>query len=191
MLNIKLYFVYRTTHLPSGKMFFGIHASDDLNFGSAEYKDQFIGSGWKIKDLIDGGAKRHHFRVEMLYNSGSLTEAMTFFKRIRMDYDHPLCLNVKEGAPAGVPKSEEHRAAIAAAVAPSMVGNGNAVGQPGQAAAVIKEQLESQGVTPPKLKWYNDGTQSKLIPVNDDNTPINANYTSWTMGQLRKVKAKA
>jgi hypothetical protein len=176
MLGLKLFFCYKTTFLPTKQMFFGIHATDDMNFGSGEYRDPFVGSGQRIKALIDAGAKRHHFHVQAL-SIGDQESAQRMYDRIVFDYDHPLCLNTKPGAPAGVPKTEEHKAAISESLETAMEGNTNALGA---------TKTPNGG----KLKWFNNGEVQLQLETVKDNVPVDSTYKDWKLGQLPKVDAK-
>jgi hypothetical protein len=170
MLGLKLFFTYKTTFLPTKQMFFGIHETDDMRFGADGWSDPFVGSGAKIKDLVQRGAKRQHFTVQALC-IGDQKTAQAFYDRIVFDYDHPLCLNSKPGAPAGVPKTEEHKAAISESLETAMVDNTNAVG-------TIKAQNGG------KLKWYNNGEVQLQLETVKDNVPMDIAYKDWTLGQL-------
>jgi hypothetical protein len=175
MIGLKLFFCYKTVFLPTKQMFFGIHCTDDMNFGTAEYKDPFVGSGIKIKELVQRGAKRHHFTVQALA-LGDQDTAQRMYDRIVFDYDHPLCLNTKPGAPAGVPKTEEHKANIGEALQTAMVDNTNALGV-------------SKTPNGGKLKWYNNGEVQLQLETVKDNVPVDSTYVDWKLGQLPKPTA--
>jgi len=97
-----LHFLFLTTHKPTGAVYVGIHASTDINFGSEQSRDPFIGGGDRVRALK---GKRSDFDVRTLM-VGTLKECQTKFKTLPINYAHPLCLNTKEGAPAGVPKAQ-------------------------------------------------------------------------------------
>lgn len=176
MLGLKLFHCYKTTFRPTGQMFFGIHCTDDMNFGTSDYRDPFVGSGARIKDLIQRGAKRGHFSVETL-RVGTYQDCKAFYDRIVFDYNHPLCLNDKPGAPAGVPKTEEHRAAIGEALETAMVGNDNALG-------TVKTFHGG------KLKWFHQATTELQLETVDGRTPVDSLYKGWELGRLPKTNAR-
>jgi hypothetical protein len=88
--------------LPTGAVYVGIHATQDINFGTDQAVDMFIGGGDKVRALK---AKRTDFHVSAI-TMGTYKDCLAKFKTLPINYDHPLCLNVKEGAPAGVPKAQ-------------------------------------------------------------------------------------
>jgi hypothetical protein len=181
MIGIPLFFVFRTTFLPTKQMYFGIHKSTDMAFGTSQSRDPFVGAGTKIKDLIARGARRHHFDVHTLF-IGTQADAQRYYDRIVFDYDHPLCLNTKEGAPAGVPKTEEHKAAISEALTTAMEDNTNAVG-------TIHPPRAVHGG---KIKWFNDGAGNQLmLETVDGDKPVDAVYSSWVKGKLPLNSKKA
>jgi hypothetical protein len=176
MLGIKLFFCYKTVFKPTKQMFFGVHASTDMAFGTESSTDPFVGSGAKIKELVQRGAKRSHFDVHTLY-IGDEKGAQAFYDRIVFDYDHPLCLNSKPGAPAGVPKTEEHKANISESLETAMVDNTNAVG-------AVKTPNGG------KLKWFNNGEVQLQLETVKDNVPVDSQYKDWTIGQLPRKSAE-
>lgn len=97
-----LHFLFLTRHKPSGAVYVGIHASTDINFGTDQATDMFIGGGDKVRALR---ARRTDFDVNTLL-VGTYKECLAKFKTLPINYAHPLCLNTKEGAPAGVPKAQ-------------------------------------------------------------------------------------
>jgi hypothetical protein len=96
-----LYFLHLTTYKPTGAVYVGIHASRDINFGTEQSHDPFIGGGDKMRALK---GSRDQFEVKTLL-VGTYKDCLARFKTLPINYDHPLCLNTKEGAPAGVPKA--------------------------------------------------------------------------------------
>jgi hypothetical protein len=183
MMNVKISFLYRTTYLPTRATFLGIHTTADLNFGTSLSIDPYIGSGYKIKDLIahiktvrpkiTNTSIRTLFSVETLL-VGTLSDCAKKYKQLSagFDYDNPLCLNVRPAGPTD-PKSDEHKAAIGASLSVAMIGNENAVGSPNGI------------ITPVKGKWYNDGTNELLLEIADDGAPVNSDYRLWTKGKLK------
>jgi hypothetical protein len=82
-------------------VYVGIHASKDINFGTEQSVDPFVGGGDKVKALK---APRSDFEVRTLL-VGTYADCLKKYKTLPINFDHPLCLNVKEGAPAGIPKA--------------------------------------------------------------------------------------
>ncbi len=173
-----------------GATFIGIHQSSDANFASEYGTDPFVGSGNKMKELILGLNQRGHrnigrfFRREVIL-AGTMEQCKNRLDQIQIPYDHPLCLNSRVGAPAGVPKSEEHRAAISEALETAMQGNTNNAGQV-QAAEVdpsVKAIVEASGK---KMKWITDGTNNKLIALDLDKDGVEILPEGWTLGKTKK-----
>jgi len=96
-----LYFLYVTTHRPTGAVYVGIHASQDINFGTDQSRDPFIGGGDKVRAL---NAPRSAFEVRTIL-VGTYNDCLKKYRTLPINYDHPLCLNTKEGAPADLPKA--------------------------------------------------------------------------------------
>ncbi len=96
-----LHFLFVTTHRPTGAVYVGIHASTDINFGTEQSRDPFVGGGARVKALK---APREHFEVRTIL-VGTYKDCLKKYRTLPINYDHPLCLNTKEGAPAGVPKA--------------------------------------------------------------------------------------
>jgi len=179
--GIPMFFVYKSTFKPTGGVYFGIHQTSDMNFGTPESHDPFVGSGPKIKDLVQRGARRSHFNVEKLY-IGTMEQCQDWLNRnIQVNYDHPQCLNSKPGAPAGVPKTEEHKAAISEALETAMEGNTNALG------TIQPPRIQHGG----KLKWFHSTDAQLMLETVDGKTPVDSSYASWSLGQLPKTTAKA
>jgi len=174
-MSIAMTYVHRTTHIPTGKMFHGVHKSSDINFGTEQWQDPYIGNGMKLKELA---GRRTDFVVTRLYVGGE-KDAWEFFDKIKLQYDHPLCLNLPDTTTPGYPKSEEHKRHISESMlnpfggveigAP--VGNDNAVGQ-----------VKPKG----KMKWFNDGTTQAILEHDENRVPVNPKYKDWKLGQLPK-----
>jgi hypothetical protein len=55
-----------------------------------------------------------------------------------------------------------------------MVGNINALGQPGIPHEIL----------PIKTKWFNNGTDEKLLAIDEQGRPLNEDCKSWYRGKL-------
>lgn len=97
-----LYFLFLTTHKPTGAVYVGIHASTDHNFGTEQFRDPFIGGGNRVKALR---SPRDQFEVRTLHVDSTFKACLDRFNKLPINYDHPLCLNDKPGAKSDVPKA--------------------------------------------------------------------------------------
>jgi len=169
MNDIQLFYLHRTTHKPTGKMYHGIHRSSDINYGTEQWQDPYVGSGEKLMAL---GATRNDFVVTRLH-AGSYEECKKLFDKIDIRYDHPLCLNSPVGALPGVPKSEHHKANIAKALA----------GKDGP----MSDNTNIDGVPEHRCRWFNNGKYRVLLEVDDEdhNIPVNTDFKpeQWKPGK--------
>jgi hypothetical protein len=156
-----------------------------MNFGTPAFTDPFVGSGNKVRELVKSGATRQHWDVHVL-RIGLAKDCKEAMDRLTFNWSDPLLLNEKNGAPAGVPKTPEHRLAIAKATAVAMEGNNNALGR----VNVVADEGDAVVSTTHKLKWFNNGLKSVMVKCDLNNVPVNEQYKSWTLGQLRKNSPK-
>ncbi len=200
---MKFHYLFRSTYKPTGHTYMGIHSSDDPNFGSEYYHDAFIGSGARFKEFIKALQAMHHltapqirsnFVVEVLLG-GTFEQCKHRYDQFDIPYTHPLCLNLKEGAPSGVPKTPEHIEAMSSALKEAMKGNSNVVGtvkvtEDGDAITPeVREAIES---TKHKIKWINNKIESKSVALPIDSEGRVIVPEGWVLGQLRnKLKEES
>src|ERR1039457_6466396 len=197
MIQSKFYYLIRSTFTPgpgfklNGAIYVGIHGSSDPNFGTQYGSDPFVGTGKKVRDLIED-LKAHNVKnIRTLWNvevimSGTHEQCQNRFLQIDIPFDHPLCLNSKEGAPAGVPKTEDHKENISKALETAMVGNINAIGAVHEDIdESLKEIVKSQNKV---MKWVNETLTGKekltALDKDSDGNPIIPD--GWVVGRKKK-----
>ena len=195
MLESRFYYLIRSKFNPgpgyklNGAVYIGVHGSSDPNFGTPYGDDPFIGSGAKVKALILDLQAHNVLNIRPLWSvevimSGTHEQCQNRYLQIDIPYDHPLCLNSKEGAPAGVPKSEEHKENISKALETAMVGNINALGAVHES---IDESLDKLIKESGKvMKWVNDGDKSKLVALDKDKNDEVILPEGFTLGKAKK-----
>ena len=195
MLESRFYYLIRSRFSPGegfklhGAVYIGVHGSSDPNFGTQYGSDPFVGTGKKVRDLIED-LKAHNVKnIRTLWNvevimSGTHEQCQNRFLQIDIPYDHPLCLNSKEGAPAGVPKTEEHKENISKALETAMIGNENALGAVHES---IDESLDKLIKESGKvMKWVNDGDKSKLVALDKDKNDEVILPEGFSLGKAKK-----
>ena len=195
MLESRFYYLIRSRFSPGegfklhGAVYIGVHGSSDPNFGTQYGSDPFVGTGKKVRDLIED-LKAHNVKnIRALWNvevimSGTYEQCQNRYSQIDIPFDHPLCLNSKEGAPAGVPKSEEHKENISKALETAMIGNENALGAVHES---IDESLDKLIKESGKvMKWVNDGDKSKLVALDKDKNDEVILPEGFTLGKAKK-----
>ena len=195
MLESRFYYLIRSRFSPGegfklhGAVYIGVHGSSDPNFGTQYGSDPFVGTGKKVRDLIED-LKAHNVKnIRALWNvevimSGTHEQCQNRFLQIDIPFDHPLCLNSKEGAPAGVPKTEEHKENISKALETAMVGNINALGAVHES---IDESLDKLIKESGKvMKWVNDGDKSKLVALDKDKNDEVILPEGFSLGKAKK-----
>jgi hypothetical protein len=177
----KISILYKTTFRPTGAFYLGVHDTEDLAFGTHEFKDPFIGSGTKLIALAkSAGNRRSLFNVQALAVS-TRKECEDKLKKLLndLDYTNPLTLNSREGYPAGRPQAPEHRLNLSAALSEGMKGNENATGR-------REPNIDIDTPTGTKLKWFNNGTDQKMILADLQDNPIKPEYKDWKLGKMHK-----
>jgi hypothetical protein len=181
-MEIKISVLFRTTFAGNGAVYYGVHDTTDLSFGTDQYKDPFIGNGAKLVALAkQTGNRRNLFRVDCI-QVGTRKEVDAKLKTILdgLDYESPKTLNSIEGWPVGRKPTPEHRANVGKAMETAAIGNLNALGQKGPT-------IDIDAPANTKLKWFNDGKdQQKMILCDAEDNPIKADYKGWKLGKLHK-----
>ena len=77
---MKLHFLYKSTNRVNGKVFYGIHASEDLAFGSKDSTDPYCGSNDEIMETLQKYG-RNAFFVEAIHAFATLEEAQRILPR--------------------------------------------------------------------------------------------------------------
>jgi hypothetical protein len=165
--GIKLYFIFKSTIRATGQYYYGIHGSYDSGYGSEQTRDPYVGNGTKLVQIIkQDNLNRSSFVVNSLY-MGTQAECALRYAQLKINYNDPKCLNLKEGAPLGTVKDNDARFQISE----SMKGNTNG--------ARALNDADTQ------VKWINNGNESIRIRVpRSDSKAIPAIYRGYVWGRL-------
>lgn len=175
----KISILFKSTFKPTGASYLGVHDTEDLAFGSHEFKDPFIGNGAKLIALVKAsGGKRSLWDVRAI-RIGTRKECDEQLKRLLndLDYSNVLTLNAKEGWPVGRKPSESHTQAMSEA----LKGNENAIGR-------RDPNIDIEMSAGTKLKWFHapDNSQEKMIVCDMQDHPIKPDYKDWVLGKMHK-----
>ncbi len=99
----KYHFIYKTTNLLTGKYYYGMHSSDDLN-------DGYLGSGKRLKYSINKYGKENHEReiIEFLPDRKSLKEREKEIINLN-ELTKGECMNLMIGGEGGFISEEQQR----------------------------------------------------------------------------------
>ena len=166
-----LFFVFKVVHLNSGKFFVGFHGSPDPWFATPNGRDPYLGQNPDLTYLIQRDG-RSAFHISQMF-CGAEQPAREFYRRtLASVIQNPMCLNGQVGSLPGVPKSEEHKAAIAETLRTVMQGNANQVGN---------EPLPEGKCR----KWINNGVEEYLATLDKGLKPTLPD--GYKLGRLRKA----
>jgi len=176
-----------------GSVYIGIHSSSDPNFGSERFVDPYIGMGDKVKALVNDLKNRGFQNIRAMFDveiivAGTFEQCKHRLDQIDIPYDHALSLNSRIGAVAGVPKSEEHKAAIGAANETAQLGNTNATGGVHE---LIDESLRKIVEDSNKVfKWINEVStgKNKLTALDKDADGNLIVPEGFALGKSKKAK---
>lgn len=176
----KVSILFKTTFRPNGAFYYGVHDTEDLAFGSHEFKDGFIGNGTKLIALAKQTGNRRSLWDVRAIRIGTRKECEEQLKKLLdgLDYSNVLTLNSKEGWPVGRVPTPEHKQNQAAALSVALKGNENALG-------VREPNIDIDTPAGTKLKWFNNGKEQKMIVCMDD-IPIKPEYKEWQLGKMHK-----
>ena len=183
--GIYFYFLFKTT-APDGSAFFGIHRSQNITWGTDGNPVNYIGTGPKLQAKVrQFGINR--MRVEVLY-----TDPLYDNCKRRLDsiltpatLQDPRCLNVPlpernqkiSEALSDLPKSAEHKAAIAE----SMADNKNALGHV-KGPEAIAAIAEAVSIHRTGTKWFHRKDTGEEIQLGQDEDVL----TGFELGRLPK-----
>lgn len=177
----KISVLFRTTFIPSGASYYGVHDTTDYSFGTSQFSDPYIGNGSKLIELSRvNNHNRRLFNVTCL-RIGTRKEVDEQLKRLldNLDYTQPNILNAREGYPKGRPQSKEHAENLSAARSVAFVGNENALGR-------REPNIDIDTPAGTKLKWFNNSKDQKMILCDSNDNPIKPEYKEWKLGKLHK-----
>jgi len=164
--------------LVNKRVHFGVYASDDLFFGTADSKDPFIGNNRELlEDLQRYG--RNNFRMEVIHAFPTLEEANRALARFSSEktYRHGNSESMlgKQNS-LGVVRSEETKRKMSDAKRKE--------NNPRYGKEISKETRELLSINRANLRWINDGREEKQIAKTD---PI---LDGWKLGRKPRRKAK-
>jgi len=177
----KISVVFKTTFLPTGATYYGVHDTTDISFGNPGFSDPYIGNGAKLIALAkQTGNRRSLFNVQALL-VGTRAQCEDRLKSLldNLDYTNPLTLNAVGGWQKGRPQTQAHKDGISQANSVALVGNQNAVGNKGP-------HIDIDTPSGTKLKWFNNGTQQKMIVCDLNDNPIKPEYKDWKLGKVHR-----
>lgn len=104
----KYHFIYKTTHIKSGRYYIGMHSTFDLY-------DGYMGSGKLIQESIRKYGEHKHF-TEILHYAKSRKGLVALEAEIVTEalIKDPLCMNMKQGGHGGF-AGEKHKKKFMAA----------------------------------------------------------------------------
>lgn len=180
-MNPKVSILFKTIFRPTGAFYYGVHDTEDLAFGSHEFKDPFIGNGTKLIALAKASGNRRSLFDVRAIRIGTRKDAEDQLKKVldAIDYRDPLALNSKEGWPKGRIPTQEHLDNKAAALSVALKGNENAMGRK-------EPHIDIDIPAGTKLKWFNNGTDQKMIVCDGQDNPIKPEYKDWKLGKMHK-----
>jgi NUMOD3 motif len=175
---IKLHFLYKTTNLVNQKVHYGIHASEDLMFGTKDSRDPHCGTLTEIvNDLKKYG--RNAFRVEAIQAFATQEEASRALERYRAQntYKHANSVHMKDKKHAlGKVTTEEARRNHSEANR----GEKNGFYDKKHSEETKRELSEFRA----QMKWIHNGKEEKQI-IKGEIIP-----EGWVLGRKPRRKAK-
>jgi hypothetical protein len=179
----KITVLFRSTFIPTGATYIGIHDTTDLSFGNEGFTDPYIGNGVKLIELAkQSGNRRSLWNVQAI-RVGTRKECEEQLRRMldNLDYTNPKVLNAVGSWPKGVPQSAEHKEKRSQAMSVASIGNTNSVGR--RDGGIDIEMPAGQ-----KLKWFHspDNTEQKMIVCDENDKPIKEQYNGWILGKMHR-----
>jgi hypothetical protein len=177
------YYLYKTTCIPEGSAYFGIHRTTNPAWGEDGQPLETLGHGQRLLARVKHyGVDR--FKLEVVFASTNYEDVKKRLEGILTPATlaDPRCLNMPpeelskriSDATKDIPKSEAHKAKIAIA----LDGNQNSLGNvlPESAKQTISEQKK-------KIKWWHNPNTGEEVQLEIDEEPL----TGFTLGRCPKA----
>lgn len=140
----KYHYIYKTTCIPTGRWYIGMHSTDDLN-------DGYVGSGKRLWHSINKYGKDQH-RIEILEYLPD-RKSLTLREEQIVNSDmlkNPMCMNLAPGGEGGMtrmPRTNEWKAKISAAH---------------RGKTMPREAVEKQRAKMAGYKWSDEQVQKRV-----------------------------
>jgi len=178
-----MYIVYKTVNLVNGRVYYGIHKTDDVFFGSEMYFDGYVGDAKELNEDLKRYGRRAFF-VEGLESFWNREQAQRILDNILANGNPPGSYHTNARSEShkglrnalGAVRTEEFKSNLAE----KHSGEGN----PFHGKEHTEETKSKLSEFRASMIWINDGNAERQIPKAEE---IPA---AWARGRLPRIRVK-